>query len=193
MIGAPVGIDDEVGGDVAARGLDEDMDALGAARPAGGVADDPARGVACCDRAGTGQSLTWFERDIGDLPGCGIDLIKRALAPRKHLHRIVIALLSGLDPGGGIGGDDARFRCVRFRIATAGGSPGRGRVDRAGRPFGQGRCRRHRKRGEGVVIGDFGRSLSRAGGQRGACEENNENGRQSGHWALSLDQLMAWT
>ncbi len=55
------------------------------------------------------------------------------------------------------------------------------------------RCRRRRKRGDVVVIGDFGRSLSRAGGQRGGCEENNGNGRQSAHWALSLDQLMAWT
>ena len=79
VIGAPVGIDDEVGGDVGARGLDEDMDALGAARPAGGVADDPARGVAGRDRARTGQAFAGLECDIRDLPGCGIDLVERAL------------------------------------------------------------------------------------------------------------------
>lgn len=121
VIGAPVGVDDEIGGDVGAGGFHEDMDALGATRAAGGVADDPARGVARRDRAGAGQAFARFERNIRDLPGCSIDLVERAFAPRKNLHGVVIALLAGFDPGDGIGGDDARFRRIRFRIAATEG------------------------------------------------------------------------
>ena len=183
VVGAPVGVDDEIGGDVGARGFHEDMDALGAARAAGGVADDPARGVARRDRAGAGQAFAGFERDIRDLPGGGVDLVERAFAPRKNLHGVVIALLAGLDAGGGIGGDDARLRRIRFGIAAAGGRPGWRRVNRAGRPLGRGRCRRRSKGRDLVVIGDLGRALSGAGGQRGGREEKNGDGgnRVIGH------------
>ena len=54
-------------------------------------------------------------------------------------------------------------------------------------------CRRWRKGRDLVIIGDLGRALARAGGERGGREEKDGHGGQSAHWALSLDQLMAWT
>ena len=53
--------------------------------------------------------------------------------------------------------------------------------------------RRRRKGRDLVIIGDLGRALACAGGERGGREKKDGNGRQSAHWALSLDQLMAWT
>jgi hypothetical protein len=60
VIGAPVGVDDEVGQEVRPRRLDEDVDALGRARAALGVTNDPAHGIAGCDRTGADQLLAGF-------------------------------------------------------------------------------------------------------------------------------------
>ena len=193
MVGAPVRVHDEIAGDVGARGLDENMDACGGSSAACGVANDPARGVAGRDRAGAGKPLSGFERDIRDLPGGGIDLVERAFAPRKDLHGVVVALLSRLDPCGGIGSNDARLRRIRFRVAAAGRRPWGRRVDGARRSFGRVRCRRRSKGRNVMIIGDFGRALPRAGGQRSGREEKNGDGAKSSDWAFSLDQLMAWT
>jgi hypothetical protein len=49
--------------------LDQDVDLLGRARAALGVADDPAHGVAGGDRAGADELLAFLQGDVGDLAG----------------------------------------------------------------------------------------------------------------------------
>ena len=68
MVGAAVGVDDEVGQQFGARRLHEDMNLLACASTALGIADDPAHGVAGGDGAGADELLTGLERDVGDLP-----------------------------------------------------------------------------------------------------------------------------
>src|SRR3546814_6665744 len=51
MIGAPVGVDDEVGGEVGPCRLDQDMHPAAFPCPADRIADDPAHGVTSGDRS----------------------------------------------------------------------------------------------------------------------------------------------
>ena len=67
---------DQVGGQVRARRLDEDVSTHLGARAAHGFPDDPADGVACRDRARAGQGLAGLQGDVGDAAGRGIDLIE---------------------------------------------------------------------------------------------------------------------
>jgi hypothetical protein len=55
VIGPPVGVDDEVGGEVGPGWLDQDMDFLGGGGSALGVPDDPVYGVARRNRTGADQ------------------------------------------------------------------------------------------------------------------------------------------
>jgi hypothetical protein len=75
MVGAAVGVDDEVGREVGLRRLQQDVDAGRGPDRARGLADDPAHRVAGRDRAGARELLAGFKRDVGDLPGGGIDLV----------------------------------------------------------------------------------------------------------------------
>src|SRR3546814_13065531 len=61
MIGAPVGIDDQIRGNVRPGGLREDMYARRRTSPAHRVADDPAHGVTGRDRPGA-YNLFAFDR-----------------------------------------------------------------------------------------------------------------------------------
>ena len=61
------------------------------ARPALGIADDPAHGVAGGDRAGADELLAGLERDVGDLAGRGIDLIERAVREGIDLDGVDVA------------------------------------------------------------------------------------------------------
>jgi len=79
MIGAPVSIDDEIGDEVGPGGLDKDMDLFGCCRPALGVADNPAHGVAGGDRAGADKLLALLQRDVGHLSGRGVKLVERSV------------------------------------------------------------------------------------------------------------------
>jgi len=103
MIGAQVGVDDEIGHQLRPGRLDQDMHLLRRARAAQRVADDPAHGVAGSDRSGADELLAGLERDVGDLAHGGIDLIERPLRERIDLHRIDEAVAHGLDARGGIG------------------------------------------------------------------------------------------
>lgn len=78
VIGAPVGVDDQIGHDVGPSRLDEDMDALFTAGPAGGVAKHPAHCIASGDRSRACQSFSRLQRDLGDMAWRGIDLIEGA-------------------------------------------------------------------------------------------------------------------
>ncbi len=55
-------------------------------------------GVAGGDRTETREVFARFEREIGDLPRRGVDLVERALAPRIDLDGVVEALAARLDP-----------------------------------------------------------------------------------------------
>jgi hypothetical protein len=59
MIGPPIGVDDEIGGDVRSRRLDEDVHSLRGPGAAFGVADDPPNGIA----GGNGAAILSFARD----------------------------------------------------------------------------------------------------------------------------------
>ena len=103
VIGAPVGVDDEIGRQVRPRRLDEDVDLLGRARAALGVADDPAHRVAGGDRAGADQLLAGLQGDVGDLARRGIDLIERAVREGIDLHGVDVAVAHRLHARGGVG------------------------------------------------------------------------------------------
>lgn len=130
QIGAPVGVDDEIGGDVGPGRLNEDVDASSAPIAAFGVADDPARGVPGGNRSRAGKLLAGFQCDVGDLTGRGIDLVKCAFAVREDLDRVVVSLATGLDAGRQTVKADlvrARSRCLKVgteppfaRAASAG-------------------------------------------------------------------------
>jgi hypothetical protein len=105
-----VGVDDEVGHQVGAGRLHEDVDLRAAPDAALGVADDPAHGVAGGDGAGADELLAGLERDVGDLPDGGIDLIERAFDEGIDLHRVDEAVAHRLHARGGIGLVDASGR-----------------------------------------------------------------------------------
>jgi len=69
VIGAPIGVDNEVGREVRQSRFDEDMDALGGACATLGIADDPARGVAGRNWPAADELLAGFEGDVRTSPG----------------------------------------------------------------------------------------------------------------------------
>lgn len=74
MMGAAIGVDHQVGGDVGPHRLHQDIrKGAGTARR---IADDPARRVAGRNRPGAGKLLAGLERYVGDLAGCGVELIQ---------------------------------------------------------------------------------------------------------------------
>jgi hypothetical protein len=150
------------------------VDLLGVGRPALGIADDPAHGVAGGDRAGAGQLLALLQGDVGHLSGRGVDLVERALGERKHLHGIHVAAAARLHPGRGIGDIDTLARIARLgrragawhRLELARQRQGLGyfhHLDSFGgivlQNGGHGRLL--------VVIADLWRLERRAGGERG--------------------------
>src|SRR3546814_14055950 len=95
MIGAPVGIDDQIRGNVRPGGLREDMYARRRTSPAHRVSDDPAHGVTGCDRPGAYKLFAFLKSDVGHLTGPGIGLITPAIAPGLLLDRFYLSLASG--------------------------------------------------------------------------------------------------
>jgi hypothetical protein len=69
VIGAPVGVDDEVGHEVGRVGFTRMWICAMSPAAALGIADDPAHGVAGGDRAGADELLAGLQGDVGDLPG----------------------------------------------------------------------------------------------------------------------------
>ena len=151
------------------------MDAPGGAAAALGVADNPACGVAGSDRPGSGQAFAGFKRDVGDLAGCGIDLIEGAFAPGIDLDCIVVTIPAWLDAGRrigilnpagrrGCGGTPTRRRPARRNVQRLRALiPQHGGNDRQCRHIG--------------IVADLRRLLRRgASGQRSGGKEHGDNG-----------------
>src|SRR3546814_17067961 len=102
MIGAPVGIDDQIRGNVRPGGLREDMYARRRTSPAHRVADDPAHGVTGRDRPGAYKLFAFLKRDVRHLTRRGTDLIEPDNGPGSLLGRVHIAQARGRAPGGGM-------------------------------------------------------------------------------------------
>jgi hypothetical protein len=96
MVGAPVRGDDEVGLEVGADGLDQDVDLRLLALAARGVADHPAHGVAGRHRD---QLLAGLEGNVGDLAGGGVELVEGAPGVGIDLDGIDVTVLHRLDLG----------------------------------------------------------------------------------------------
>src|SRR3546814_13095331 len=79
-VGAAIGVDDEIGLDVLAGRLPQDMDARDIPGTAGGFAVDPAGRVTGRDRTCDRTFPARFERDVVDLAGRRLDLLDRPLA-----------------------------------------------------------------------------------------------------------------
>ena len=190
QIGPPVSRNHEVRADVGPCGFHEDEDAGVAARAAFGVADDPAGGVARCDRAGARQAFAGFERDGRNLARSRVDLIERTLGPGIDLDRVEIPRLARLDARGRIGIADLGDGCLGHLSAPARGPGGRD-MERARPVIGcrHGRCRQGRHR---VVIGECGRAIAGAAGEKRGSQKDGGQDR-SGHWLISRDQLIAFT
>ena len=144
----------------------------GRAGAALGVADDPAHRVAGGHRPRADELFAGLERNVGDLPDGGIDLIERALRPRIDLHGVDEAVANRLHPRGGIGLVDPRGRIGRlgrpatflYRLHLA------GQRQRAWQLHDLDRRRRINRLhcGRGVVIRNLGRLLrGGAAGERG--------------------------
>ena len=160
-IGAPVGVDDEVGGDVRPGRLHEDVDLPRGARAALGVADDPAHRVARGDGARAHELLALLQRDVGDFARRGVDLIERAGRERINLDGVDEAVSHRLHARGGVGLIDAHRRIGRLgdrlavpeRLQLPGERQGLGQLDDS---HGQRRVA-HEFRQHAVVIVDVGR------------------------------------
>ena len=100
MVGAPVGVDHEVGRDIGPGRLYENMHPGSRAATADRVADHPAHGIACGDRPGADQRLAFLQGDVGHLPRLGIDLEQCAFAIGIALDRVLETGILGLDTGG---------------------------------------------------------------------------------------------
>ena len=124
MIGPAVGVDDEVGDEIRPRRLDQDVDALGRAGPALGVADDPAHGVAGGDGSGADELLPGFERDVGDFAGRRVDLIEGAVGVGIDLDGVDVTGAGRLHARRAVGLIDARVRIGR--LGRRGLAPGMG-------------------------------------------------------------------
>ena len=79
MIGAPVGVDDEIGDEIRPGRLDQYVHLFGRSGSALGVANHPSHGVAGGDWPRADKLLSGFKRDVGDLARRGIDLVERAI------------------------------------------------------------------------------------------------------------------
>ena len=112
MVGAQIGVDDEIRHQVGAGRLHQDVDLQSRARTALRVADDPADRVAGGDRPGADELLAGLQGDIGDLPDGRIDLIERAAGVRVDLHGVYEAVAHRLHARGGVGLVDAGRRIV---------------------------------------------------------------------------------
>ena len=115
MIGAAVGVDDEIGLQVRPGRLHQDMDLLGLGRAALGVADDPAHGVAGGDGTGADKLLARLQGDVRHLSRRGIDLIERAGREWIDLHGIDEAVAHRLDARCLVRLRDAVLRILRLR------------------------------------------------------------------------------
>ncbi|MCY1455514.1 hypothetical protein D9M71_726520 [compost metagenome] len=93
QVGAPRGGDDQVGLEVDPRRLDQHADTQLVATAAGGVADDPAHGVASRH---SDQLLADLQVDRRYPPRAGVHLIQGSVGVGPHLDGIDVAL-----PGGG--------------------------------------------------------------------------------------------
>ena len=193
VIAAPVGVDDQIGGDV--RG------GLGS-RGIWTRAVDPARrsfGVGQLNPKGAGVPPPRSARDrsglssgssaiIRDLPGGGVDfLVKRSLRSTKKPAWRCNSPAGGVPPPAAqLGARWLPAGGVPSRIAPPGGRPqGGGGVHGGGGPSGGGGGRRRGKGRDLVVIGDFGGRCPRAGGQCGGREKKKRGWAMSGHWAFS--------
>jgi hypothetical protein len=116
VVGAQVGVDDEVGLKVRPRRLDEDVDLSALACTAERVANDPAHGIAGGDGTRADELLARLKRDVGDLAGRGIDLIERPDHEGIDLHGVDEAVAHRLHPGRFIGLRDPLFRISRFGL-----------------------------------------------------------------------------
>ena len=99
------------------RRLHQDVDALGRAAAALGVADDPAHRVAGGDGAGADELLARLERDVSDLARRGIDLIERAVGEGIDLDGVEITGPRRLHARRAIRLVDARVRDRQTRAA----------------------------------------------------------------------------
>src|SRR3546814_3692632 len=88
MIGAPVGVDDEVGGEVGPCRLDQDMHPAAFPCPADRITDDPAHGVTSGDRPWADELLAFLKGDVRHLTRGGIDLIESAFGPGMELDGV---------------------------------------------------------------------------------------------------------
>ncbi len=88
QIGASVGVDDEVGDEIGPRRLGQDVDALGRAGAALGVANHPSHGVAGGNRTRADKLLACLQGDVGDLARRCIDLIEGAVGKWVDLHAL---------------------------------------------------------------------------------------------------------
>ena len=184
---------------VRSRRLDQDVDALGCARSAFGVADDPAHGIAGGDGAGADELLARLERDVGDLAWRCIDLVERPLGERIDLDRVEVTRARRLHTRFAIGLVDARARIgglgrlglrARQRLKLAGQGQELGNLDDLHRLRRIGLQHRPARR---VVVGDLRRlPRRRAGAERRSRNQNDGEGREA-HQPSSLDQLRAWT
>src|SRR3546814_2873947 len=89
MIGAPVGVDDEVGGEVGPCRLDQDMHPAAFPCPADRIADDPAHGVTSGDRPWADELLAFLKGDVRHLTRGGIDLIERSEEHTSELQSLM--------------------------------------------------------------------------------------------------------
>ena len=99
VIGAPVGGDDQVGLQVGADRLHQDVDDGVLALAAGGVADHPSHGVAGGDG---NEFLSRFERDVGDLIDGSIELVERPFGVGVDLDGIDVAVFHRLETRSGV-------------------------------------------------------------------------------------------
>src|SRR3546814_6080695 len=123
MIGAAVGVDDQVRHDVGAGRLDENMNAPRHTGAAQRVADDPADRIAGGDWSGSDELFAFLERDVGDLPRGCINLEQRAVGPGIFLDRVEKCSTVRLDARRVIGPADLHL--------DVGGRGNRGKCERS--------------------------------------------------------------
>lgn len=199
MVGPPIGVDDQIGGQPGPGRLDQNVDALGGPCAAYGVADNPADRIACGDRAGTDELFSVLKRDVGNLTRGCVKLVECTLAPGILLDGIEEPVAHRLHSRG-------RVRPADAKLWIAGLGRGR-RFDRLQLP---GKWQRfgypHNLDGAGLF--GFGRSRSgalerqrfrlrmrgrtgREGNQRG-CEQGVAGCLgQTSHCDSSFDQFRA--
>ena len=199
MIGASVGVDDEVGIEVRPRRLDQDVHARRCCCPAVGLADDPAHRIARRDGSGADELFARLQRDVGDLAGGGIDLVERAVGERVDLDRVQVIGADRLHACRVIGLLDAQVRVGRLRRRML-ASPKPLQLARQWQGLRQfddlHRLRRARlqdRLARRVVVADRRRFPGcRAGAERSRAEQRCDE-RSVTHQPRSFDQLRART